>query len=74
MDKELLLKEINNYERNFSILDLYYELVNQNGQLLGYASKEIKNDLDIVLAATKQNGDALQYASNRLQQKFLISS
>ena len=41
--------------------------VAQNGSALQYASDELKNDKEIVMAAVAQNGSALQYASDELK-------
>ena len=38
-----------------------------SGNALQYASKELKNDQDVVLAAVRNSGDALQYASKELK-------
>ena len=39
----------------------------QNGRALEYASKELKNDKEVVLEAMKQNWCALKYASEELR-------
>lgn len=41
--------------------------VKQNGEALIFASDELKNDKEVVMAAVKQNGEALKYASRRLK-------
>ena len=37
---------------------------------LRFASDELKNDRDVVMAAIEQNGEALDYASEDLQQEL----
>jgi hypothetical protein len=41
--------------------------VQQNGRALQYASTELKNDREIVMAAVNQNGYLYQYASEALK-------
>ena len=41
--------------------------VKQNGDALQHASKELREDRDIVMAAVKKNGRALEYASDELK-------
>ena len=43
------------------------EVVTKNGLALEYASKELRNDQDVVMAAVKQDGRALGYASKELR-------
>ena len=41
--------------------------VKQNGLALKYASKELRDDKDVVLAAVRQNGQSIRVASARLK-------
>ena len=41
--------------------------VQQNARALWYASKELRNDKEVVLATVQQSGWALRYASNELK-------
>ncbi len=50
--------------------------VQLDGNVLEYASEELRADTEVVLAAIKLNGKALHYASGRLQrsQIFIIEA
>jgi hypothetical protein len=50
-----------------STKEVVLEAVKKNGDDLGYASEELRNDFDVVLEAVKKNGIALGYASDRLK-------
>ena len=41
--------------------------VQQNGLVLGYASRELQQDRQVVLAAVQQHGEALRFAPSELQ-------
>ena len=47
--------------------------VQESGQALYYASEELKNDREVVLAAVQQNGEALRNASPERQNDPVIN-
>jgi hypothetical protein len=52
------------FTKNRNIVNL---AVRKNGLLLSYASKELKNDKEIVLDAVMSNGGAIQFASPKMK-------
>jgi hypothetical protein len=53
--------------RNYHNKQNLFIIVQQNGLALEYASDDLKNDREVVLAAVQQNGLALEYASDDLK-------
>ena len=64
IDEDLLKKYT---FQKFLIENTPEKILRKNGLALKYASKEIKNDKEMVLLAVKSNGNALEYASEELQ-------
>jgi hypothetical protein len=62
-------------EENVRIDNIDYNLVEEYGYELEYASDNLKNNPEIVLAAIKTNIDTLEYASNDLKndREFILS-
>ena len=58
---------------NNSNLDEMLEIVKKNGLNLKYASEELKNNKQVVLAAINQSPWAFKYASEALQQDYNIA-
>ncbi|MCR2746225.1 DUF4116 domain-containing protein [Limnobacter parvus] len=54
-------------------LDVSLAAINQNANLLEYASDDLKNDRVLVFAAAKKNSSALRYASPRLRAEFELT-
>ena len=48
------------------------ELVRINGTLLRFSAKELRDDLDVVVAATNQSAEALKYASETLRDSYFV--
>ena len=60
--------EVTNIKQNYNNRDYVLKAVSKQGNLLDYASEELKDDKQIALAAIENNPEALEFVSDRLKE------
>lgn len=60
--------EITNIKKNYNNREYVLNAVSNQGNLLEFASEELKNDKEIVLAAIENNPEALEFVSDKLKE------